>query len=46
MVEPFIEILNDKVQKNQKLAGYISTAEFNFVTHIINHEKFSEKICL
>ena len=45
MVEPFIDLLQDKMQRNTKLSGYISTAEFNFVTHVINHEKFSDRIC-
>ena len=43
MVEPFIDLLTENVH-NTKLHGYISTAEFNFVTHVINHEKFIPEI--
>ncbi len=46
LIDPFVDILIDKVQKNPKINGYISTVEFSFLQHIITHEKISTDLSL
>jgi len=38
LLEPFMDVLIEKVEKNPKFNGYISTIEFKFLDHILCNE--------
>ena len=45
MLEPFIEVLMKKVQK-QETKGFLSQAEVMFLTYVAQHQKFSVNVAL
>jgi len=46
LLESFIDVLGNKIMKNDKVNGYITTAEFQFIDYVVKHETFSIEIGL
>jgi hypothetical protein len=46
LLEAFVDVVGNKIIKNDKVNGYLSTAEFNFIDYIIKIEDFNVDIAI